>query len=280
MTRANDTDKTWPNPPDPAKTEFDTVPTATAVRDATDPDGPPTMSTMDEGTGEHGADLLAGLRRQRPPPKVAPRTLAASDGDAAAAYYASPRDVAPRVKTMPPAPAVEIAETRSPPMPPVQVANVVNDESRSLPTVVARPRGRERIVAWASLGIIAVAAVVALVIVREGGVVPEPPPTPSTKGSEMVATPPVASSAPAPIVQPAPTAPAVVTSAAAPPPTPSSEPVTNAARPSATSKPAAVAASAPVRVAPPSTVPAAPSPPPPVPSANVPPPRDDSARVL
>lgn len=266
MTRANDTDKTWPGPLDLASTEPDG-----AVRDATDPQGAP---TIDDGESpEHGEVLLAGLRRQRPPPKVVPRTLAASDGDAAAAYYASPRDVARRVKTAPPAPAVEIAETRSPEAPPVAAA--ARDDGRSLPTVVQRPRRRERLVVGACLALIAVAFLVAFVVAWQGDEIRArgtTTPGPSVAASETPSFPASSSSA-AVVAERAPAAPASVAPEPTPPPAAPSSPLSSAT-PKRPSPVPAASASAPVTP----TL----SPPPTITPPNVvpPPPRDDSARVL
>lgn len=142
-----------------------------ATGDATDPDGAATnpsavtdphaatdpSSTTPGAVSSGGDALLGGLRRQRPPPKLTPRVMAASEGGEAVAYYAAPQAAPARFDTPPPEPALEIA---SPPSP------------ASLLDTVRRPRAsssRHAVLIGVTAGCVAVAGLFVWLAAAPGG---------------------------------------------------------------------------------------------------------------
>ncbi|CAN5925517.1 hypothetical protein BH11MYX4_BH11MYX4_67500 [soil metagenome] len=76
----------------------------------TDVSGPPTA----DGGPAVGENLLQGLRRDRPPPRLSPIIRPESEGGEAVAYYAGPQAAPERFETPPLVDAIEIATTPTP----------------------------------------------------------------------------------------------------------------------------------------------------------------------
>jgi hypothetical protein len=104
----------------------------------------PRPTEVSDGAGET-EDLLGGLRRIRPPPKLAPRIDASSEGREAVAYYAGPQSLPTRFDTPPLETAVQVAVTA--PLEPVSTAEATRRETpleTPLETKIAGRRGRRR----------------------------------------------------------------------------------------------------------------------------------------
>lgn len=139
-------------------TKEDLAPTdpssAAHASDATDP------SSASPGNVPSGGDaLLEGLRRQRPPPKLTPRVMPASEGGVAVAYYAGPQAAPARFDTPPPEPALEIASTPITELPAVAASAGRTSPSANQETV-RRPRPslvrRRALIGMSAAGVAAV----------------------------------------------------------------------------------------------------------------------------
>jgi hypothetical protein len=112
--------------------------------EAVETDAPRPTAEVSDGAGET-EDLLGGLRRIRPPPKLAPRIDASSEGREAVAYYAGPQSLPTRFDTPPLETAVQVAVTA--PLEPVSTAEATRREpplETPLETTMAGRRGRRR----------------------------------------------------------------------------------------------------------------------------------------
>jgi hypothetical protein len=155
----------------------DPPPASASPNDATDPGAPPSAhdgagsDTATTGTG----DLLQGLRRDRPPPKLEPRVRAESEGEQAVAYYGGPKSVPTRFETPEPTAPVEIAITSHGAETVPSALRVAQMQRAHLPstavTVRVRPRTtRVRVVIWtASSLLVASALTLGMMIVRDLG---------------------------------------------------------------------------------------------------------------
>lgn len=209
---------------DTAPDATDTDPSDAAA--ATDPGAPPPPIS-------EGEVLVAGLRRNRAPAKLAPRIQASSDGEQGAAYYAEPKGLAKRVETPEPEPAVEIAT--EPSSEPAALSPTV-----TIPRAVPRSRAKSIVVGGIAIATVLVCALAWLGQRPDERIVsPAEAAAPSARSSSTFAVPAAPPTAPpSTSASSPPTPPSATSSFAAPRPLPAmprhAAPARSASSPAAT----------------------------------------------